>query len=342
MYGCDASALFALKCMVKTYPMRIIISMLTMTMFIFANAVRICEAPRIRIDDGSMPHIYMNSIWEVILTMTTVGFGDIFPRTIFGRIFMIMCALMGVVIISMMVLTVTNTFQFDSLENRAFIVTAKVFKKKEINSTSSRLLQKFFRILLNRKKGVEPNGKQLIDMKVLSQKLKTIINDHKSLKEPNMKDSISSEFENANNTQKEMLLYVGIVGRMLLYREIEAVKECLTEEEKVYANVILGLVERPDINKVKEQHENQLKIREKAKEAREIHAQLESENREKWLSDSHSLMVGKKGILNKSKFGKHEHERGHSIIKINPFSLAAPEPSNGSHSRQPSEKDIKQ
>lgn len=52
-----------------------------------------------------------NSIWCVIITMTTVGYGDYYPRTFFGRLLDIIVAIWGVFIVSMLMVTLTSTLK---------------------------------------------------------------------------------------------------------------------------------------------------------------------------------------------------------------------------------------
>lgn len=57
--------------------------------FIFGYAVRICEAPLLRIS-GPGPNdlsLYVNTMWNIIITMTTVGYGDFYARTDIGRFY---------------------------------------------------------------------------------------------------------------------------------------------------------------------------------------------------------------------------------------------------------------
>jgi len=48
-----------------------------------------------------------------IITMTTVGYGDFFPRTSFGRIIDAVLVIWGTFIVSLMVVVLTNTLNMD-------------------------------------------------------------------------------------------------------------------------------------------------------------------------------------------------------------------------------------
>ena len=68
MYGCPADWIFALKCIMKNSPGKLVFSLIIMTIFVFGHALRICE--RASSSDQNLGY-YWNCMWLVILTMTT-------------------------------------------------------------------------------------------------------------------------------------------------------------------------------------------------------------------------------------------------------------------------------
>jgi hypothetical protein len=53
---------------------------------------------------------YFNSVWCIVITMTTVGYGDIAPATLPGRCVAMIAALWGAFLISLLVVTMSSFF----------------------------------------------------------------------------------------------------------------------------------------------------------------------------------------------------------------------------------------
>lgn len=68
MYGCEANAIFALKCIMRNSPFYLVSILLVGTIFVFGHALRICE--RFSTTTQTFGY-YWNCMWLVILTMTT-------------------------------------------------------------------------------------------------------------------------------------------------------------------------------------------------------------------------------------------------------------------------------
>lgn len=71
MYGCESSSLFAIKAMMREIPFKFNMIVMSLSLVIFGQALRICEAPISRITNEMNHFSLENSIWAVILTMTT-------------------------------------------------------------------------------------------------------------------------------------------------------------------------------------------------------------------------------------------------------------------------------
>ena len=53
-----------------------------------------------------------NAFWVTIVTMTTVGYGDFYPKSHMGRLMGIIISLWGVFFVSLFVVSLTNLLNF--------------------------------------------------------------------------------------------------------------------------------------------------------------------------------------------------------------------------------------
>ena len=74
--------------------------------------------------------LYNNSWWLIMETMTTVGFGDYFPRTHLGRLVIILACFCGVFIISMTVVTLTSSSEFKQGEKSSYEILHRLRQRK--------------------------------------------------------------------------------------------------------------------------------------------------------------------------------------------------------------------
>mmetsp|Transcript_16179 Transcript_16179/g.25061 ORF Transcript_16179/g.25061 Transcript_16179/m.25061 type:complete len:113 (-) Transcript_16179:657-995(-) len=71
-----------------------------------------------KVENGELDPFF-NSIWVVIITMTTVGYGDIAPKTTPGRCVAMVVALWGAFLISLLVVTVGSVFELNENQKMA-------------------------------------------------------------------------------------------------------------------------------------------------------------------------------------------------------------------------------
>lgn len=85
-----------------------------------------------------------NCMWNVIITLTSVGYGDIFPKTLFGRIVGCLIAFWGVCITSFFVVTVTNMLQFSTSEEKAYNLLLRLYYKGQLKKGAVDVLSSAF------------------------------------------------------------------------------------------------------------------------------------------------------------------------------------------------------
>ncbi|CAG9311529.1 unnamed protein product [Blepharisma stoltei] len=117
-YDVPPSPYFSLKCYVNQNPMAMLFLFLLLPgTLIFASTMRIFERPMKRSAvDFDYPG---NAIWNVIVTIFTIGYGDFFPATNLGRITIALSSFLGSVVLSFLFVTLTHIFTLTSSEEKA-------------------------------------------------------------------------------------------------------------------------------------------------------------------------------------------------------------------------------
>ena len=90
-------------------------------MFLLSYLIRIYELPFFRetsTDFGGRLD-YFNSIWLISITITSVGYGDVYPHTNPGKIIAIFAAFWGAFLVSLLVVAATSLFALENNQKKA-------------------------------------------------------------------------------------------------------------------------------------------------------------------------------------------------------------------------------
>lgn len=155
LYDVRHNNTLVIKCMMKETPLKFVTVTFLIGIFIFGYAIRLAELPLAFVESRSDAidlSNYFSCCWTAVLTMTTVGYGEFYPRTTLGRLVTVICCLYGMVIVSLMVNFITQELQLTATQNRAFTSVQKLFKKDEIKDQFALILKKAgkFKVLKNR------------------------------------------------------------------------------------------------------------------------------------------------------------------------------------------------
>jgi len=75
---------------------------------------------------------YYNTFWNIMITMTTIGYGDIVARASLSRLIIAMTGSYGAIIFPVLVVTITNLFKISYNEQNSMKILKMMLKKKEI------------------------------------------------------------------------------------------------------------------------------------------------------------------------------------------------------------------
>ena len=113
--------LFPFKCELRYRPFSTLLLILIITLFYIGIFIKTVEISYVSQDGIQFDFDYLfNALWLVIITMTTVGYGDIYPQTHFGRFFGVISCLIGMILISYLVVSMNTVLEFTPQEAKAY------------------------------------------------------------------------------------------------------------------------------------------------------------------------------------------------------------------------------
>ena len=168
MNNFSVSFSFCMKALMQNIPYHVYGTLLVLCLIFCSCNLRVYERGLDEVSGLDFAN-YWNCIWCIIITMTTVGFGDYFPSSIIGRIIGIMACFNGVFLISMLVVTITNVLNLSNHEQNVYMILEKVTLESEKLEVARDLIAKYFNIIRKSKKedkkSFEANNDKIKEMK---------------------------------------------------------------------------------------------------------------------------------------------------------------------------------
>lgn len=144
-------------------PLKFLFICLFISIPVFSFIIRVSEYPLSYLVERNGFHKYTNCLWWTVVTMTTIGYGDYFPRTPLGRIVTFILSIWGVIIVSSMVVVLSNYVTPTNIERKAFYMIKKLGLMSRLKDSISHIL------LYIAKGGILFRKKRAIDSEVLRQ-----------------------------------------------------------------------------------------------------------------------------------------------------------------------------
>ena len=126
-HGVNSGIRFTFKCLLEDYPELSLFSLFLSTVMILAYVLRVLELPyqflMYKIDGNnyefSLAEQYFLYTYFVVITITTVGYGDMIAKSLAGRWVVMLTAIWGAILISLIVLVVGSVFELKKSQKKA-------------------------------------------------------------------------------------------------------------------------------------------------------------------------------------------------------------------------------
>ena len=179
---------FPFKANMTDSSLLITLELFIMCLFVCSYDLRIFERYFDEYNDSNLGN-FLNDLWCVFITMTTVGYGDIYPKSLFGRIIIIISCMFGIFLIGLMVVSVTSYLNIVGVEYNIYNILLKANTMEERNKLAFKSIAQYLKSIKEVNKG------------------KSILNNDDFIKKviPNQKKQMNNYLDNFKIAESEFL-----------------------------------------------------------------------------------------------------------------------------------------
>lgn len=145
MNGCEANLMFSVRGCFKENQNSTLLGTIVISGMICAYMLRIFERPLSDVSGQNFNRLD-TAMWLTIVTMTTVGYGDQFPKTTGGRLLGICICLWGVLLVSLFVVTVSSALEFTIPQKNAYNLIHRIHYREQLKNAAAGAIFSRYRI----------------------------------------------------------------------------------------------------------------------------------------------------------------------------------------------------
>jgi len=152
-FNCKPTMLFIMKCFIKSNGFLFMTYSMIHTILILSYFLRMYdntffdytgnnETGYIYSEENKYYYFnnFSNSMFMVIESLTTVGFGEFSVETHIGRLIIIISVFIGQFVTSLIIILVMNSAEFDKNQQRSFILLKRFMYRQKLKSISARII----------------------------------------------------------------------------------------------------------------------------------------------------------------------------------------------------------
>ena len=201
------SRVFAVKSYILNQPFKFLLTFGSISILLLSFACKVTEGPIYEVEMGLNDYrSLINCIWNVLVTMTTAGYGDMYPQTGFGKILIVIVSLLGSIFVSLLTVSLQDLFGFAFYEENAFNAKHNNIINNNVNNKAGKLFLRSMMYHVALKKAKMKKNKKEVE-KVFQETIQFNRNTYQVLSESEMLgqrldyflDGLNENTKNSNN-----------------------------------------------------------------------------------------------------------------------------------------------
>lgn len=129
----------------KERPFIVVFLNLIVSIFVFGYTIRIFDEKLSQVSGQNFESL-TNSLWLSVVTMTTVGYGDFYPKSLPSRLIGVVLSFWGVYLVSLFLIALDNALEWEDTEEKAYDMITSLQNKEEIKRQSVYTLTSMFKL----------------------------------------------------------------------------------------------------------------------------------------------------------------------------------------------------